>query len=164
MYWQISCMGIFLLKSLVVGILNLFSGMWNDALMHRGGLKGERLPNLVSISMFRVTRNPFMWFILNSAYKASGVYVLQALLQTYCSNIVIKVVSEYCFKSLSVQSWPYRDRIKPEIGTCPTLIEWLQGFFIVHSIIDSTVHSKPLNNLEHCICTTSTTSIQPSRD
>ena len=34
-------MKIFVLKPLVVGKLNLFSGMKNDALMHRGGLKGE---------------------------------------------------------------------------------------------------------------------------
>ena len=29
---------------------------------------------------------------------------------------------------------------------------WLQGFFIVHSTIGSTVHSRALNSLEHCIC------------
>ena len=33
-------MEIFVLKPLVVGKLNLFSGMENDALMHREGLKG----------------------------------------------------------------------------------------------------------------------------
>ena len=29
------------------------------------------------------------------------------------------------------------------------LIEWLQGFFILHSTIDSTAHSRPLYSLEH---------------
>ena len=29
---------------------------------------------------------------------------------------------EYCFTSLSAQSWQYRDRKKPEAGLCPTLI------------------------------------------
>ena len=33
-------MEIFILKPLVVGKLSLFSGMQNDALMHREGLKG----------------------------------------------------------------------------------------------------------------------------
>ena len=33
-------MAIFILKPLVLGNLSLFSGMWNDALMHREGLKG----------------------------------------------------------------------------------------------------------------------------
>ena len=39
--------------------------------------------------------------------------------------------------------------------------EWLQGFFIVHSTIGSTVHSMPLNSLVHCICTTTMTNIRP---
>ena len=33
-------MEIFILEPLVVGKLSLFTGMWNDALMHREGLKG----------------------------------------------------------------------------------------------------------------------------
>ena len=33
-------MKIFILKPLVERKLSLFSGMWNDALMHREGLKG----------------------------------------------------------------------------------------------------------------------------
>ena len=33
-------MGIFILKPLVVEKLSLFSEMWDDALMHREGLKG----------------------------------------------------------------------------------------------------------------------------
>ena len=42
--------------------------------------------------------------------------------------------------------------------------ECLQGFFIVHGTIGSTVHSMPLNSLEHCICTTTMTNIRPDRD
>ena len=47
---------------------------------------------------------------------------------------------------------------------CPTLIEWLHGFFIVHSTIDNTAHSIHLNSLVHCIFTTSMTNIRPDRD
>ena len=36
----------------------------------------------------------------------------------------------------------------PKSGLCPTLIEGLQRFFIVHSTIDSTAHST--NGLEQC--------------
>ena len=53
---------------------------------------------------------------------------------------------------------------KPEL--CPTPLhyfEWLQGYFIVHGIIGSTVHSVPLNRL-HCICTTTMQYIRPDRD
>ena len=72
---------------------------------------------------------------------------------------------EYCITSLSAQSWQYRDRRKPEAGTMPySYFEWLQGFFIVHSTIGRTVHSRPLNSLEHCICTTTMTNIRPDRD
>ena len=42
--------------------------------------------------------------------------------------------------------------------------EWIQWFFIVHSTIGSTVHSRTLNSLEHCICTTTMTNIRPDRD
>ena len=52
----------------------------------------------------------------------------------------------------------------PKSGLGPTLIEWLQGFFIVRSTIDDTAHSRPLISLEHCICTTSMTNIRPGRD
>ena len=74
-------------------------------------------------------------------------------------------LSEYYFTSLSAQSWQYRDRRKPEGGTMPySYFEWLQGFFIMHSTIGSTVHSMPLNSFEHCICTTTMTNIWPDRD
>ena len=36
----------------------------------------------------------------------------------------------------------------PKSRLCPILFEWLQGFFIVHSTIDSTVHDGPLNSIE----------------
>ena len=42
MYWSISFMEISFLKRLVIGKLSLFSGIWNDALMHREGLKGNK--------------------------------------------------------------------------------------------------------------------------
>ena len=63
-----------------------------------------------------------------------------------------------------VQSWQYRDRRKPKATMPYSYFEWLQGFFIVHSIIGSTVHSMPLNSLEHCICTITMTNIRPDRD
>ena len=34
----------------------------------------------------------------------------------------------------------------------------------LYSTIDSTTHARPLNSLEHCICTTSMTNIRPGRD
>ena len=72
---------------------------------------------------------------------------------------------EYCFTSLSAQSWQYCDRRKPEAGTMPySYFEWLQGFFIVHSTIGSTVHSMSLNSLKHCICATTMTNIRPYWD
>ena len=74
-------------------------------------------------------------------------------------------MSEYCFTSLSAQSWQYRDRRKTKAGTMPySYFEWIQGFFIVNITIDSTVLSRPLNSLDHCICTTTMTNILPDRD
>ena len=74
-------------------------------------------------------------------------------------------VSEYCFTSLSAQSWQYRDRRVPEARTIPySYFEWLQALFIVHSTKGSTVHSMSSNSLEHCICTTMMANIRPDRD
>ena len=52
----------------------------------------------------------------------------------------------------------------PKLVLCPTLIEWLQGLFIVHSTIDKIAHSRHFNSLEHCVCTTSMTNIRPGLD
>ena len=46
-------------------------------------------------------------------------------------------MGEYCFTSLSAQSWQYRDRRKPEVGTMPIgllLSEdcWRKGGVIGH--------------------------------
>ena len=49
-------------------------------------------------------------------------------------------------------------------GPIPTIFEWLQGLFIVHCTIDITAHSKPLNCLVHCICTTPITNIRHDRN
>ena len=79
-----------------------------------------------------------------------------------CVRTCFTEVYEYCFTSLSVQSWQYRDKRKPEAGTMPySYFEWLQEFFIVHNTIGNTVHSMPLNSLEQCICTTRMTNICP---
>ena len=51
----------------------------------------------------------------------------------------------------------------PKSGLFPTLIEWHQGFFMVHSTIDRAVHSRHLNSLEHGICTTSMPNISKMR-
>ena len=73
-------------------------------------------------------------------------------------------MSEYYFTSSSAQSWGYRDRRKPKAGTMPySYFKCLQGSFIVHSTIGSTVHFSPLNSLEHCIRTTTMTNIRPDR-
>ena len=74
-------------------------------------------------------------------------------------------VSEYCFTSLSAQSWQNRDRRMPKAGNMPySYFECLRGFFIVHNTIGSTVHSRPLNSLDHCICKTTMTNIRRDRD
>ena len=52
--------------------------------------------------------------------------------------------------------------VSPKPRLCPTLIS--NDFFIVHSTIGSTVHSMPLNSLEHCISTTTMTNIRPDQD
>ena len=53
----------------------------------------------------------------------------------------------------------------PKPGQCPTLISNdFKRFFIVHSTIGSTVHTRHLSSLEHCICTTTMTNIRPDRD
>ena len=80
-------------------------------------------------------------------------------------NLSVRCVCEYFFTSLYARSWQYRDRRKPEAGTLPYYyFEWLEGFFIVHSIIGSTIHPIPLNSLEQCICTAPMTNIRPDRD
>ena len=43
--------------------------------------------------------------------------ILFAGIQIHCR--AKPTVSEYCFTSLSAQSWQYRDRRKPEAGTIP---------------------------------------------
>ena len=40
--------------------------------------------------------------------------------------------------------WKCHDRRKLEVGLCHVPIEWLQGFFIVHSTIGRSAHSVPL--------------------
>ena len=57
------------------------------------------------------------------------------------------------------KSWQYRDTRKPTPGLFPTFIS--NDF---KGSIGSTVHSRPLNGLEHCICTTTMTNIRPDRD
>ena len=44
----------------------------------------------------------------------------------------------------------------PKSGQCPTLIS--------NDFIGGTVHSRHLDSLEHCICTTTMTNIRPDRD
>ena len=75
-------------------------------------------------------------------------------------------MSDCCFTWLSAQSWQYRDRRKPEAGaTTYSYFELLRGSFIVHSIIGSTVLSKPMDCLEHRICTTTMrNNIRPDRN
>ena len=45
------------------------------------------------------------------------------------------VLYEYCFTSLSAQSWQYRDRRKPEAGTMPySYFEWLRWFCRIYPL------------------------------
>ena len=105
----------------------------------------------VVLSSARFKSNNFLLINRNSFRhsKLEIVFALPAL------------VSEYCFTSLSAQSWQYRDRRKPDDETMPSCyFEWFQGFFILHSTIVSTEPSRLLNKLEHCICTTTMTNIR----
>ena len=73
--------------------------------------------------------------------------------------------TEWILLYVTFCTWQYRDRRKSEAGIMPyCYLEWFQGFFIVYSTTGSTVHSMPLNSLEHCICTTTMTNIWPDRD
>ena len=49
-------------------------------------------------------------------------------------------------------------RQKPEVGIMPYSSRMTKVLYSV------TAHSRPLNSLEHCICTTSMTNIRPDRD
>ena len=78
-----------------------------------------------------------------------------------------------------LQRWP---NIDPVFSLCPVFLVmvsqsemhvsqvteskyWTMPYYYqVHSSIDGTAHSSPLNSLEHCICTTPRTNIRPSRD
>ena len=62
------------------------------------------------------------------------------------------MVSEYRFTSLHNKGNIGREG-RPKSGHCSTVFEWLQRFFVVHTTIDNTAHSSPLNSLELCICT-----------
>ena len=66
-------------------------------------------------------------------------------------------ISEYCFQHNHGNITTERS---PKSGQCPTLIEWPQGLFTLHSTIDIIAHSMPLISLEYCVCTTSITNIQ----
>ena len=50
----------------------------------------------------------------------------------------------------------------PKSGLCPTLFEMTSPGVCSRPTIDSTVNSKPLSSLGHCICTTPMTNIRPS--
>ena len=111
----------------------------------------------------------FLWFLT----MLTDFFLLRAGTDDSVLSVVARnsgvhsffMVSKYCFISLSAQSWRYRDRRNPEAGTMPySYLEWPQKFFIVRSAIGSTVHSRPLNSLEHCICTITMTNIRPDRD
>ena len=114
------------------------------------------------------------WF----GYRSDQICVTQVV-HIQCSNLfkglecavlsmVLCTIKNTWSHSISlgiVPTWQYRDRRKPEADTMPySYSEWLQGFFMVHSTIGRTVHSIPLNSLEHCICTTTMTNIRPDRD
>ena len=66
MYWLISFMEFFLLKPLLVRILNMFTGMWNDSLMHREGLKSYT--SYILKSRFALEKTNIFLYIPYSAY------------------------------------------------------------------------------------------------
>ena len=58
-----------------------------------------------------------------------------------------KLFCEYCFASLSAQSWRYRGRRETEVETMPYSyrMTFTNGFLLVP--IESVAHSRPLNSL-----------------
>ena len=110
---------------------------------------------LVRLAIRGIIANSFTWRVVG--YVVTHVCLLAFLIRSMW-------VSECCFTSRSAQLWHW-DRRKPETGIMPySYFEWLQGFFIVHSTIGSTLHFRPLNSLYHCINTTTMTNIRPDRD
>ena len=83
-------------------------------------------------------------------------------------------VSEYFSTSLSAHHGNIAKEESPKPGLCSTLtsndfkvfsLSTLSTiFFIVYNTIGNTVHSMPLNSLEHGICTATMTNIRPDRD
>ena len=114
----------------------------------------------------------FALFTCLSRLPKLGLFIKMRKLRIFfdCRNGTVCEVCRaytciYCVKVAFCTLKQYRDWKKPEADTMPySYFEWLQRFFIVHSAIDSTVHSMPLNNLEHFMCTTTLTNILPNRD
>ena len=65
---------------------------------------------------------------------------------------------EYCVASIS---W-LKEVLSRDYAVL--ILNYLSVFFIVHTTIESTARSGPLNSLEHCVWTTSMTSIRLGRD
>ena len=83
-------------------------------------------------------------FIGESYLLTTGSLYILIMLMLMNSRPTLCYTYEYCFTSLSAQSWQYRDRRKPEAGTIPySYYEWLQGSFTLHSTIGSTVYAQP---------------------
>ena len=82
-------------------------------------------------------------FLWTSKRQYLGFAVCNAKMQYLLTAFwLCRDVYKYCFTSLSVQSWQYRDRRKPEAGTMPySYFEWLQGFFIVHNTLYSALYT-----------------------
>ena len=76
-------------------------------------------------------------FKLKKPFGFHGSYRnISALQGSMCLYIVV----------VSKQAW---------LSRLLNVIELHQGLYTVHSIIHSTSHSRPLNNLDYCICTAS---------
>ena len=103
---------------------------------------------------FKQRQSNSMEFII-----ASSCAKLQLQIQQIKSNIQSLGLSEYWFTSLSAQLRQYRDIRMPEVGTMPYSYRMISR--VLYSTINSTIHSRPLNSLEHCICTTPMTNIRP---
>ena len=70
-------------------------------------------------------------------------------------------VSEYCFTSLSAQSWQYRDRRKPKIGTMPYSYRMTSRVLYSAQCYRQHCTLHTFEQVKHCTYTTPLINIRP---
>ena len=81
-----------------------------------------------------------------------------------CAIVTLNITLNIAFRGFLHNYGEIATKRSLKSGLCPTVIEWLQGFLIMHNTVDSTAHSIPLNILEQCMLPPSMTTIRLGRD